>query len=70
MSKNEGGSWGALVNLGPIINTPGHEMYPTFGPNGKLYFSSTGHPGTIGGWDILHQWKAPVGQHQAICVHH
>lgn len=42
---------GALENLGTPINTPGNEMFPTFRPNGDLYFSSDGHPG-MGGLDI------------------
>ncbi len=42
---------GALENLGEPINTPGDEMFPTFRPNGDLYFSSNGHPG-MGGLDI------------------
>ena len=43
---------GALENLGMTINTPGDEMFPTFRPNGDLYFSSNGHPG-LGGLDIF-----------------
>jgi outer membrane protein OmpA-like peptidoglycan-associated protein len=39
-------------NLGPDINTPGNEMFPTFRRNGELYFSSDGHPG-MGGLDIF-----------------
>ena len=42
---------GAIENLGEPINTPGNEMFPTFRPNGDLYFSSDGHPG-MGGLDI------------------
>lgn len=34
------------------INTPGDELFPTFRPNGELYFSSDGHPG-MGGLDIF-----------------
>ena len=43
---------GAPENLGEPINTPGDEMFPTFRPNGVLYFSSDGHPG-LGGLDIF-----------------
>jgi outer membrane protein OmpA-like peptidoglycan-associated protein len=43
---------GAVENLGPNINTAGDEMFPTFRPNGDLYFSSNGHPG-FGGLDIF-----------------
>ena len=42
----------SLENLGAPINTPGNEMFPTFRPNGDLYFSSDGHPG-FGGLDIF-----------------
>lgn len=42
---------GGVENLGEPINTPGNEMFPTFRPNGDLYFSSDGHKG-LGGLDI------------------
>ncbi len=42
---------GGVENLGAPINTPGDEMFPTFRPNGDLYFSSNGHVG-MGGLDI------------------
>ena len=42
---------GGVENLGTPINTPGDEMFPTFRPNGDLYFSSNGHIG-MGGLDI------------------
>ena len=44
---------GYIDNAGPTINTPGDEMFPTFRPNGDLYFSSNGHPG-LGGLDIYY----------------
>ena len=44
-------SVGAPENLGKPVNTAGDEMFPTFRPNGDLYFSSDGHPG-MGGLDI------------------
>lgn len=43
---------GGVENLGEPINTEGDEMFPTFRPNGDLYFSSDGHPG-MGGLDIF-----------------
>ena len=42
---------GSVENLGAPINTPGDELFPTFRPNGDLYFSSDGHEG-MGGLDI------------------
>ncbi len=47
-----GGTTGGVENLGEPINTPGDEMFPTFRPNGDLYFSSNGHGG-LGGLDIF-----------------
>ena len=56
---------GGVENLGTPVNTPGDEMFPTFRPNGDLYFSSDGHEGmggldiyiahpTASGWTIVH----------------
>ena len=42
---------GVLENLGDGINTEGDEQFPTFGPQGELFFSSNGYPG-MGGLDI------------------
>ncbi|MDR2009850.1 MAG: OmpA family protein [Bacteroidales bacterium] len=39
------------VNLGPIINTAGDEVYPTVNSDGTIYFASDGHKG-MGGLDI------------------
>lgn len=44
--------YGGVENLGEPINTAGDEAFPTFRPNGDLYFSSNGHPG-LGGLDIF-----------------
>ena len=42
---------GEMENLGETINTAGNECFPTFRPNGDLYFSSDGHIG-LGGLDV------------------
>ncbi|XOV92760.1 MAG: OmpA family protein [Bacteroidota bacterium] len=39
------GRWVNVRNLGPVINTPGEEVFPFVSQSGKLYFSSNGHPG-------------------------
>lgn len=69
MSVNKNGTWGASINLGTAINTPGSEMFPFYyqdktGHN-YLYFSSDGLPG-MGGLDIYRSelmadgsWSAP-----------
>lgn len=50
---------GFAENLGPAINTPCDEMFPTFAPDGVLYFSTNGRE-TMGGLDIysarLDEW--------------
>lgn len=61
------GSWSYPINLGPNINTPGHEDGPFISADGtELYFSSTGH-NSIGGYDVYkselnpqtNQWGEP-----------
>ena len=54
------GETGGVENLGAPINTAGDEMFPTFRPNGDLYFSSDGHPG-LGGLDIFIAKPKTVG---------
>ncbi len=54
---------GTLENLGPSINTAGDELFPTFRPNGELYFSSDGHPG-MGGLDLFCATQDSLGRWQ------
>ncbi|WMN12919.1 OmpA family protein [Marivirga salinae] len=49
---NSRGQWGNVRNLGDKINTPEDEMFPSASQDGKLYFSSNGHPG-LGKLDIF-----------------
>ena len=53
-------SWTNPINLGSEINTPGNEMFPTFGKNGDLYFATDGIPG-LGGLDIFKASKINGG---------
>jgi outer membrane protein OmpA-like peptidoglycan-associated protein len=46
-----GDTWGDLKNLGPKINTLGHERFPFINAEGHLFFASDGHPG-LGGMDL------------------
>lgn len=39
------GRFSRVRNLGPEINSSGNEIFPYVADNGKLYFSSDGHPG-------------------------
>jgi outer membrane protein OmpA-like peptidoglycan-associated protein len=54
---------GGVENVGAPINTPGDEMFPTFRPNGDLYFSSDGHPG-MGGLDVFIATVGKNGRYQ------
>jgi outer membrane protein OmpA-like peptidoglycan-associated protein len=65
VSEVEGGKYGPPTNLGPGINTEGHEVFPFIHKSGRLYFASDGHLG-LGAMDILYvdpkdggTWSAP-----------
>ncbi len=47
------GRWVDVKNMGSAINSPGNEMFPYAGEDGKLYFSSDGHI-SLGGLDIFY----------------
>ncbi len=55
---NESGAF--PENLGPTVNTPGREMFPTVRTDSLLYFSSDGHAG-LGGLDIFCARLTPSG---------
>ena len=72
------GEAGVVENLGKPVNTAGDEMFPTFRPNGDLYFSSNGHPG-FGGLDIYYipnlqssifRSALPLGQSKNLQLNH
>jgi outer membrane protein OmpA-like peptidoglycan-associated protein len=48
--KNSDSTWSNPVALNGV-NSRGNELFPSFSPNGSLYFSTDGHPG-LGGLDI------------------
>ncbi len=48
---HQANGWGPPINMGPNINTPGREKYPTMDSKGDFYFSSDGYQG-FGGLDI------------------
>lgn len=45
-------TWSLPVNLGPLVNTPGNEMFPFLSTEGRLYFASDGLAG-LGGLDVF-----------------
>ncbi|MFN2396065.1 MAG: hypothetical protein ABR597_10300 [Bacteroidales bacterium] len=51
-SKWNGETWEGLKNLGPEINSPYDEVFPSLSPDGDLIYS-TNHIETYGGLDIV-----------------
>lgn len=57
--------WSVPENLGPVINGPSNDMFPTIAPDGTLYFSSD-RAGGLGKMDIYSStpqngtWSSPV----------
>lgn len=51
-TMNANGRFGNVKNMGSTINTANDEMFPLVSDDGKLYFSSSGHPG-LGGLDLF-----------------
>ncbi len=49
--KEKRNRWSAPINLGPLVNTTGDEMFPFLASDGTIYFASDGHIG-MGGFDI------------------
>jgi peptidoglycan-associated lipoprotein len=49
--KEKRNRWSDPINLGPLVNTPGDEMFPFLAEDGVIYFASNGHLG-MGGFDI------------------
>ena len=49
--KGKRNRWSDPINLGPLVNTPGDEMFPFLADDGTIYFASNGHIG-MGGFDI------------------
>ena len=45
--------WDDIRNLGPQVNTSEDELFPYVRQDGRLYFSSKGHPG-YGGLDLFY----------------
>lgn len=60
-------SWTTPQNMGPGINTPGDELFPSMSMNGDLFYASNGLPG-MGGLDIFrasrvgetNKWENPT----------
>lgn len=61
--KGKRNRWSDPVNLGPMVNTPGDEMFPFLHTDGTIYFSSNGHIG-MGGLDIYKTSKDENGAYK------
>ena len=64
-SRWANGRWSEPENLGSPVNSPGNELYPFFSMDGRLFFSSDGHPG-LGKLDLFYsqdkgdEWTVPT----------
>ena len=63
--KTSDSTWSNPVALNGV-NSKGNELFPSFSPNGSLYFSTDGHPG-LGGLDI---YMASLKGNNTSNVHH
>ncbi len=52
MVRRVEGKWSKPENLGPAVNSPGDELFPTFNKQGHLFFASDGNVG-YGGLDLF-----------------
>lgn len=52
VNMDASGLFGTPQNMGRVINTPGDEMFPFVGKDGRLFFASDGHAG-YGGLDLF-----------------
>lgn len=59
-TKGKRNRWSDPINLGPLVNTPGDEMFPFLAEDGTIYFASNGHVG-MGGLDIYKTSKDENG---------
>ena len=50
--RKKDGEWSAPYNLGPDVNSSENELFPFYNNDGRVYFSSNGHPG-MGKLDIF-----------------
>lgn len=53
MAVQNGNDWTNIKNLGSKVNTADDELFPYMRQDGRLYFSSKGHPG-YGGLDLFY----------------
>lgn len=51
-AERSGDGWTQPENLGPVVNTPGNEMFPFVHKDGTLFFASDGLGG-LGGLDVF-----------------
>jgi hypothetical protein len=52
--------WGEPVNLGPIVNTPSHDVGPRISPDGSMLYFCSDRPGGFGGLWYGDIYQAPI----------
>ena len=59
-TRDANGTWGPLVNLGPLVNGPGDDRCPAWTPDLKIFLFDSIAPGGFGGRDIWWLYFANV----------
>jgi hypothetical protein len=60
-SKLPDGTWGALVNLGPTVNSSALDVSPTLSIDGHYLYFASRRPGGQGGLDCWRSYRADPG---------
>lgn len=58
--ERQADGWGEPRHLGPAVNSPSDELYPSVDADGTLYFGSD-RPGGLGSWDLYRARPLPDG---------
>lgn len=51
-TRKADGTWGPLVNLGPVMNGPGNDRCPAWTPDGRIMLFDSVRPGGLGNLDL------------------
>ncbi|NNE55997.1 MAG: OmpA family protein, partial [Flavobacteriales bacterium] len=58
----ENGQWSEPKNLGSKVNTKGHDLFPSVGPKGRLYYSTNGNDKGKHGLDVYFSFTSETGR--------
>ena len=67
-TRGADGTWGPLVNLGPLVNGPGDDRCPVWTPDGKIFLFDSDRAGGFGSKDLWWVSFADVPGHPLATV--